>query len=159
VDVGGLSPICRPLLVSMKTQSLRLVLEHRKEPMTIWRWCSSKFFHQLDVEAIRAMVRPARITRDIEELCAKIRAGADHGVEQQRCEDRVRRRCRRARRPPPRPLQPTRARRATGARGAGAEERRAAASHARGAALVAEKGPMSSARRATELAAAIAAES
>jgi hypothetical protein len=83
VDVGGLSPICRPLLVSMKTQSLRLVLEHRKELMTIWRWCSSKFFHQFDLEAIRAMVSAARITRDIEELRAKIRAGADRGVEQQ----------------------------------------------------------------------------
>ena len=31
-DVGGMLPLRRPRLVGMKTQSLRLVLEHRKEP-------------------------------------------------------------------------------------------------------------------------------
>jgi hypothetical protein len=36
-DMGGLLPLHRPRLVGVKAQSLRLVLEHRREPYDQFR--------------------------------------------------------------------------------------------------------------------------
>jgi hypothetical protein len=62
---GRLVALCRPRLVGVKTQSLRLVLEHRRNSMTLLKWCSSRPSQIHSAETIRVMVSDGRITTDI----------------------------------------------------------------------------------------------
>ena len=57
-------PLRRPRFVGVKTQPLRLVLEHQRNSMTLMKWCSSRPSQIDGAETIGAMVSDGRITMD-----------------------------------------------------------------------------------------------